>query len=171
MCDFENKLIINKDDMSKTVTVQLTGDASFIEQTIPTIMDEFGFKSEENNSIQSYSDKKGYISKEVKRDQTAPSVHRNNYHKQSSQDDVPEYYKTGIIKRDNGEDLYKCRYICPNCKAAHNRYVPRGTDKVDCHNCDYTMQIKPVSSDPEVRDSFQNFYTAGMAKANFNRND
>ena len=144
--EFESRCIITKDDKAKTTTLQLSGDDRFIEEFLPKLIKEFNLVSNDSRTLQSYSDRMGYISKEMK-----------------SSDNVPEYFKTGIKENEDGTKRYKCRYECPNCGNRANRYIKKGTTTITCHQCDYTMNPESVGLEAIDQDDYQNFYTAGKA--------
>lgn len=150
---FQNKLTLSKDELNQTLTAQLVGEASFIEEMIPTLIQTFGFKQNHEPEIKAYNDVTGYISKELKQ---APQVQKNQ----------PEHYRTGIIRQKDG-NLYKCRYECPSCGNKKNRYIKPSETSVTCHTCHEKMDVTNVGRDLYDNDSFNNFFVAGLATPSY----
>jgi hypothetical protein len=99
------------------------------------------------------------------------SNNNDNINESKNQEEIPDYYVTGIKYRNN-EPHYKCRYICP-CGNEGNHYVPINTVFVNCHTCGKQLKISPATQfgwvqkdkNPEIyRDEFGNFFVAGEFK-------
>lgn len=80
------------------------------------------------------------------------------------EDDVPDFYKTGIKIR-NGVETYKCHYRC-SCGDSGNHYVPIYTLKVNCYNCGQALKVVDADDGFPNRDEFGNYYIATQSIPN-----
>ncbi|ARD47600.1 hypothetical protein [Sporosarcina sp. P33] len=55
----------------------------------------------------------------------------------------PEFWITGIKIETNGFKRYKCRYYC-ECGHKGSHYIPLGIPQIECHECDYHIQVLPA---------------------------
>lgn len=76
---------------------------------------------------------------------------------------VPDHVRTGIKKKANEPNRYKCRYKCVKCDKQSNHFIPEGTRTVDCHYCQTALDVKKATPGTQgiQPDKFMNWYVAG----------
>jgi hypothetical protein len=85
--------------------------------------------------------------------------------KKSDDEDVPEHWHTGIKIDDDGTKRYRCRYECPSCGDKGKRYIPLGTESIQCRACEKELKVVAATGmwDPKgvpVRDGWGNYFMA-----------
>lgn len=77
-------------------------------------------------------------------------------------EEVPEWIKTGIKIDEDERKRYRCRYHCVICNNKGTHYIYEGSSEIRCHSCKMDMPVKPAH--PEGfpnQDTHGNFYRAG----------
>lgn len=153
MSQFESKVTIEVTKDKKVV--QLSGDYEFIESFLPKVMGTYADLEmpSRDNPAKAFNENEGYLS------ETVEIKHNDN------QD--TSHYHTGIKVGDDGINRYRCRYECSQCENKGTRYIKSGQPIVHCHECNNVMEVESVADDESVKDTFNNFYKAGVYEPRF----
>lgn len=81
-----------------------------------------------------------------------------------------EHWITGIKTDEDGTKRYRCYYWC-SCGGKGKRYIPFGTETINCRECEKELQVRAATSETDenglpVRDDFGNFFVATAAIEN-----
>lgn len=142
-----NKVIIHHNKDNNEVTFQAIGNSEFVESMTDKVLKEyFGYQSSEAKTYVRAFGNEGYHG-EV--------IHDNKENTELITDGKRTHNVTG-------ETLYRCRYICPNCDLASNRYITENTTTIYCHDCNEALTPKSNKEEyNEAVDKFGNYYFAG----------
>lgn len=79
--------------------------------------------------------------------------------------DQPEFIRTGIKIREDGNKSYRLHYKCIACYNRGSHYIPEYAKNTWCHKCNHEMVVYPAHPDGfPSQDTFGNFFRAGDFK-------
>jgi hypothetical protein len=86
-------------------------------------------------------------------------------YKETNDDNVPEYVRTGIKIKDETTKLYRCRYECYACYFKGSMYIYPNSKSIRCIKCSHILEVNSAHPDGfPNQDSFNNFFRAGDFK-------
>jgi hypothetical protein len=66
------------------------------------------------------------------------------------------------VRIKNGKPAYRCFYRCTKCEHTGRHYIYEGTQTVDCHECQTSLQVKKATPGTAfTADPKGNYYVAG----------
>lgn len=146
----ENEIVIKQDKTNETLTFQAKGEIEFLENITNLVISNFNNSSEvdQTDFVKAYDPNSGYIGKTV------------DITKEKKK--VPEHFKTGIKKRSDEPEKYKCRYICPKCGTKENKYLYLYSEYMYCRVCNEKLSVTWIADEyNNETDEYNNFAFAG----------
>lgn len=156
----ENEVIINKSEDNNTITFQAKGEVDFLEHITRVVLKEFNNSDNESDHsvVKAYDLQNGYIGETI-------DINKDD----SNNSNVPEHFITGIKHFDDGNEKFRCRYICPECNTKENKYIEKYFEYIYCRSCNNKLYVDWVEDNyNKEHDSFNNFAYAGKYKPIFN---
>lgn len=151
----ENEVTIKHNE--DTLTFQAKGEVDFLEHITRVVLSEFNnnYSESEQSFVKAYDSQKGYVGETIEMSK--------------ADSNVPEHYLTGVKISKNGDQRYKCRYICPHCGTKENKYIEKYCEYILCRVCNKKLYVDWVEDNHDAEhDSYKNFAYAGKFLPIFN---